>query len=72
MNRIQYWMVFQVLSGIWLFISPFVMGYKEMTDVAMNNMVVGAFVVILGLGVSLHEYHREAFCPMQPAEKKST
>ncbi len=73
MKNMQYWMILQVLIGIWLFISPFVMGYKEMMDVAINSMVFGAIVVILGLGVSLHEYHhREAFSPMQPAEKKNT
>jgi len=61
------------IIGIWLFILPFVMGFKEITDVATNNMVFGAIVVILGLGASLREYHhREAFSPMQPAEKKGT
>jgi len=66
-------MMLQVLIGIWLFISPFVMGFREMTDVAINCMVFGVIVVILGLGISLHEYHhREALSPMQPAEKKNT
>ena len=66
-------MMFQVLIGIWLFISPFVMGFREMTDVAINSMVFGFIVVILGVGISLHEYHhREVLSSMQPAEKKST
>lgn len=73
MKSLIYWMLFQILIGIWLFISPFMMGFKEMTEVAINSLVLGAVVVILGLGVSLHEYHhREAFSPVQPAEKKST
>ena len=66
-------MILRLLTGIWLFISAFVMGFKEMTDVATNIKVFGAIVVILGLGVSLREYHQwEAFSPMQPAEKKNT
>jgi len=49
------------------------MGFREMTDVATNSMVLGIIVVILGVGISFHEYHhREALSPMQPAEKKST
>lgn len=73
MKGILYWTALQVLIGIWLFISPFVMGFKEMTNVAMNNMIFGVIVVILGLGLSLPEYHhREALSPMQPAEKKTT
>jgi hypothetical protein len=53
-------MVLQVLMGIWLFISPFVMGFRELTGVAVNKMVFGAIVVILGLSVSLFEfYHGE-------------
>jgi hypothetical protein len=31
MKKLIYWMTFQVLVGIWLFISPFVLGYKEET-----------------------------------------
>jgi hypothetical protein len=73
MNRIISSMIIQMVAGIWLFISPFVMGFKEMTIIAINNMVLGAVVVILGLGVSLYEYHHEQeFHRMAPAEKKST
>jgi hypothetical protein len=34
-----------------------VMGYKEFVGVALNNMLLGAVVVLLGLGVSLQEFH---------------
>jgi hypothetical protein len=61
MKSIIYWMTFQILVGIWLFISPFVLEYKAETAVAFNSMLFGAIVVILGLGVSLYEYYwREA------------
>ena len=53
------WMVFQILIGIWLFISPFVFAEGE-THMATNNMIFGAIVVILGIGTSFYEYyHRE-------------
>ena len=50
------------------------MGFRELTRVAINNMVVGAIVVILGIGVSLYEsYHQEESLPgMEHAEKKTT
>jgi hypothetical protein len=38
-----------------------------------SHQYYDAMVVCMGLGVSLWEYHlREAFSPMQPAEKKDT
>jgi hypothetical protein len=71
MRSLIYWMVLQMLIGIWLFISPFVMGFRELTGVAVNNMVFGAIVVILGLGVSLYEfYHTEALGGMEHMQKK--
>jgi hypothetical protein len=52
------WMVFQMLVGIWLFISPFVFGYGE-THFATNNMIFGAIVVILGVGSFFYEFYRK-------------
>jgi len=77
MRSLIYWMILQILIGIWLFISPFLMGFRELTRVAVNNMVFGAIVVILGIGVSLYEsYHQEESLsgmePMEHAEKKTT
>jgi len=52
------WTIFQVLVGIWLFISPFVFGYGE-THFATNNMILGAIVVILGVGTIFYEVYRK-------------
>jgi hypothetical protein len=57
MKNLVSWMVLEMILGIWLFISPFVMGYKEFVGVALNSMLLGAVVVLLGLGVSLQEFH---------------
>jgi hypothetical protein len=54
-------MVFQLLIGIWMFISPFVFGFGD-THFATNNMIFGAIVVILGVGTVFFElYHKERF-----------
>ena len=69
------WMVFQILIGVWLFISPFVLGAEE-TRIATSNMIFGALVVILGIGTSLYEFHhkerleREAPREMEHARQK--
>ncbi len=53
------WTIFQILVGIWMFISPFVPGYGK-THFATNNMIFGAIVVILGVGTIFYElYHKE-------------
>jgi hypothetical protein len=71
MKSLIYWMIFQMLIGIWLFISPFVMGFREVTGVTVNNMVFAAIVVILGLVVSLYEfYHRETLGGVEHMEKR--
>jgi uncharacterized membrane protein len=51
-------MAFQILVGVWLFISPFVWGYSTMTRAAANNMIFGAVVVILGVGSYIYAYNR--------------
>jgi len=73
MKTLIYWMGFQMLMGIWLFLSPFVMEFREMTNVSANNMLVGAIVFILGLGVALYEYHHkeENVCGIEHLSKKS-
>lgn len=53
------WMIFQLLVGVWLFISPYVFGFGE-THMATNNMIFGPIVVILGVGSIFYElYHKE-------------
>ena len=55
------WTIFQMLVGIWMFISPFVFGYGE-THFATNNIIFGAVVVILGVGTIFYEvYHKERY-----------
>ena len=73
MKSLIYWMGLQMLIGIWLFISPFVMEFREMTKVSSNNMLVGAMVFILGLGVTLYEYyHRgENVCGLEHMPRKN-
>ena len=72
MRTLIYWMGVQMLIGIWLFISPFVMDFREMTAVSTNNMIFGAIVVILGLGVSFYASHEhESMHEVGPMEKKT-
>lgn len=51
MRNLIYLMVFQILVGIWLMVSPFVLGYREITSLTTNNMIFGAIVLILGIGL---------------------
>ncbi len=54
------WMTFQILIGIWLFISPFVFGYRDLLGASTNSMIFGAIITLLGVGVSIYEfYHKE-------------
>jgi hypothetical protein len=59
MQGLIYWMVFQMLIGVWLAVSPLVMEFREMKDVSSNNILVGGVVFILGLGVALYKYYHE-------------
>ncbi len=53
------WMVFQLLVGIWMFISPFVFGFGE-SHMGTNNMIFGAIIFVLGVGTIFYEfYHKE-------------
>ncbi len=66
MKNLFYVMVFQVLVGIWLIVSPFVMGYKEITGMTINDLVFGAIVVIIGIATAF------AVLPvLRHAEKKT-
>ena len=71
MKIMNYWGAFQVLLGIWLFVSPFVIGFEELTPWALNSMIVGAVVAITGVGAFLFEfYHREGICKLEEAGRK--
>ena len=52
MGSLRYWMIFQVVLGIWLIVSPFVLGFREITSMSLNDMILGAIVAILGLVVA--------------------
>ena len=72
MASLIYWMVFQILVGVWMFISPFVLGYgEEMMDQSMvtNNMIFGAVVALLGLGISL--FNEKVCAGIEHAEKRT-
>lgn len=70
------WMAFQLLVGIWMFISPFVLGYGD-SSLATNNMIFGAIVFILGVGTVFFELHhkerfdRETAAGMEHAKEKT-
>ncbi len=49
MGSLRYWMIFQVVVGIWLAVSPFALGYREITSMTINDFILGAVVAILGL-----------------------
>jgi hypothetical protein len=52
-------MVFQVLVGFWLAISPYVLnylGHEEIRTMTANNLIFGAVVVILGIGMTIAGY----------------
>ena len=54
MKSISYWMYFQMFIGCWLLISPLVMDYQEMSGLTASNMLMGAVLIIIGLGVLLY------------------
>ena len=37
---------------IWLAVSPFALGYREITSMTINSLILGAIVAILGLVVA--------------------
>ncbi len=52
MESLRYWMIFQTLLRIRLAISPFVSGYRGITSMSINNILVGAVVAIFGLAAA--------------------
>ncbi len=49
MGNLQKWMIIQVVLGFWLIVSPFALGFQENTIMALNDIILGAIVGILGL-----------------------
>lgn|SRR5262249_50442523 len=40
---------FQLLCGVWLIIGPFVLRYRGLSQMALNDLIVGALVVIVSV-----------------------
>ena len=53
MKKILILMLFQMILGFWVFVSPFAVGFDDVTAVALSNMVFGASLVVMGLGIFL-------------------
>ncbi len=67
MGSLRYWMIFQVVLGIWLIISPFALGFREITSMTVNDVILGVIVAILGLVVAF-----VGLPPMRHLGKKTT
>ena len=67
MGSLRYWMIFQVVLGIWLIISPFALGFREISSMTVNDVILGAIVAILGLVVAF-----TGLLPIGHVEKKTT
>jgi ABC-type uncharacterized transport system permease subunit len=69
MANLIYWMVFQIVVGIWLFASPYVLHGGEYMTMNTNNMIFGTLMVLSGLGIA---FFSERVCAgVQHPEKKS-
>jgi hypothetical protein len=69
-NLFYLWIAFQVVIGIWLFISPILLGYPE-THMAYNDMLFGSLTVVLGIGTFFFQvYHREEFEILEHAKQR--
>ena len=40
---------FQLLCGVWLIIGPFLLRYRGFSPMALNDLIVGAFVAIVSV-----------------------
>ena len=69
MRNLVSMVAFQILIGIWLIVSPFVLGFRETTGLTTNNMIFGAIVLILGIGIA----HYQKISPgIEHTAKKTT
>ncbi len=67
MRELRRWMIFQVGLGIWLMISPLALGFREITRMALNDVILGALIAILGLMVAIM-----SLTPMGTGKKRTT
>ena len=54
MRSLIYFLILQMMIGMWLFIQPVTFGFT-ITGVGLSDMLLGAVVAIVGLGALLHE-----------------
>jgi hypothetical protein len=66
-GNLSYWMIFQVGLGIWLMISPLALQFREISRMALNDVILGALVTILGLMVAIM-----SLTPIGTGKKKTT
>lgn len=59
--------VHSVSVGLWIFISPFVLGYRGMMKTDAHSMIVGAIVVLVALGVA---FFHKSVCGYESMEEK--
>lgn len=69
MKNLFYLMIFQILVGLWLMISPFLLGAREIMSITTSNVIFGAIVLILGIGIA---YYQKTLPGIEHAEKKVT
>ena len=63
------WMIFQILVGIWLLISPYILGFRDSTRATVDSMVFGAVVILIALGMSLF---RKQVCGAEQTARKAS
>lgn len=59
MKSLIYWMIFQMLIGGWLFVSPFITGVGELSRLTILNMVLGVVTVFLGLAAAMYAVYNK-------------
>ncbi len=63
------WMVFQILVGIWLLISPFVLGFSGARSADVNSIIFGIVVILIALGMS---FFSERVCGVEHPTKSAS
>jgi hypothetical protein len=58
-KNIIYWMFFEILLGIWLFFSPWVLGFQGSGLAALNSRILGGLLMALGAGITIYAIYVE-------------
>lgn len=54
MKKLIYWMYLEILFGIWLFFSPWVLGFQGSGAAAVNSLILGSVLIALGVGTTIY------------------